>query len=381
AFLSFRALQSRTCLTFHLRSEISGISGIARWVARVSGAISGRVFSWDARYLKFHCSFSFRMTVRTDRLWRNTMQEVGYRRFKIEPKQAPHVYQIPEGFDGMWTDMSEIVRPTRDGVYGREYISTSVDIGPKPTSIDFAKINYQPKSLEIPVPIIFDELPTGTDTADIRAAVGLAAERIGTLNISRDIRRREKGLDNLLPIIDEEGIVDNEERDQPEIAEFDAETLGLLGRLLACFDRASLIDKLHLREESGSAASRLVRQGVHGLHLYADYHGQDYSRDARHISTALKDVHQQLVREGLRDKVTIIASGGITLAEHVPKAIICGADLVAIDTTVLVALQAEFKGETSDRANHHLVPRRINPEWGAQRLVNLIGVWHDPLIE
>src|SRR3989442_2532685 len=78
----------------------------------------------------------------------------------------------------MWTDMSEIVRPTRDGVYGREYISTSVDIGRKPTSIDFAKIDDQPKSLEIPVPIIFDELPTGTDTADIRASVGLASEKI-----------------------------------------------------------------------------------------------------------------------------------------------------------------------------------------------------------
>jgi hypothetical protein len=37
-----------------------------------------------------------------------------------------------EGWDGMWTDMSEIVRPTRDGIYGREFISTSVDIGTKP---------------------------------------------------------------------------------------------------------------------------------------------------------------------------------------------------------------------------------------------------------
>src|SRR5438876_10448782 len=95
----------------------------------------------------------------------------------------------------------------------------------------------------------------------------------------------------------------------------------------------------------------------------------------------MKDVHQQPVRKRLIDKITIIDSGGIALAEHVTKAIICGADLVAIDTTVLVALQAEFKGETRDRANHHLRPRRINPEWGAQRLVNLIGVWHDQLIE
>ena len=35
------------------------------------------------------------------------------------------------GFDSMWTDMSEIVRPTRDGIHGREYINTSVDIGRK----------------------------------------------------------------------------------------------------------------------------------------------------------------------------------------------------------------------------------------------------------
>jgi ferredoxin len=40
-----------------------------------------------------------------------------------------------EGFDGMWTDMSEIVRPTRDGIHG-EYISTaSISGGPSPTSL------------------------------------------------------------------------------------------------------------------------------------------------------------------------------------------------------------------------------------------------------
>ena len=41
------------------------------------------------------------------------------------------------GFDSMWTDMSEIVRPTRDGIHGREYISTSVDIGRKVFNLTF----------------------------------------------------------------------------------------------------------------------------------------------------------------------------------------------------------------------------------------------------
>jgi hypothetical protein len=39
----------------------------------------------------------------------------------------------------MWTDMSEIVRPTRDGIHGREYISTAVDIGRKPAYLTFER--------------------------------------------------------------------------------------------------------------------------------------------------------------------------------------------------------------------------------------------------
>ncbi len=41
------------------------------------------------------------------------------------------------GFDAMWTDMSEIVRPTRDGIHGREYISTTVDLGRKLMALEF----------------------------------------------------------------------------------------------------------------------------------------------------------------------------------------------------------------------------------------------------
>ncbi len=41
------------------------------------------------------------------------------------------------GFDSMWTDMSEIVRPTRDGIHGREYISTSVELGRKLNHLTF----------------------------------------------------------------------------------------------------------------------------------------------------------------------------------------------------------------------------------------------------
>jgi hypothetical protein len=283
-----------------------------------------------------------------------------------------------EGFDGIWTDMSEIVRPTRDGVYGREYISTSIDIGRKPARIDFTNPDQNSKTLEIPVPVIFDQLPSGADTENTRQAIDQATEKIGILNVSN--RTPPDDTESTVPIIDEEN-VDSFKSQAPKILEFDAEQRGLFEKLQDRFPSSILIGRLPLNEDTPGMTCDLSHQGVHGLHLYADLHGWDYSSEPRHISTALKDVHQRLVREGVRDQITIIASGGITLAEHVPKAIICGADLVAIDTTILVALQAEFQGETQDRDKCMLKPRKIDPGWGTQRLVNLMSVWHDQLIE
>ena len=55
--------------------------------------------------------------------------------------------------------MSEIVRPTRDGIHGREYISTSVDIGRK---LPFLALNGNeaaanlPPLVSIPMPLIID---------------------------------------------------------------------------------------------------------------------------------------------------------------------------------------------------------------------------------
>ncbi len=63
------------------------------------------------------------------------------------------------GFDSMWTDMSEIVRPTRDGIHGREYISTSVDIGRKVGHLAFdgVKLATQtPPLVELPMAMIFE---------------------------------------------------------------------------------------------------------------------------------------------------------------------------------------------------------------------------------
>ena len=43
------------------------------------------------------------------------------------------------------------------------------------------------------------------------------------------------------------------------------------------------------------------------------------------MKDVVRDIHLHLVAD-VRDGVTLIASGGIALAEHLAKVIICGAD-------------------------------------------------------
>ena len=95
----------------------------------------------------------------------------------------------------------------------------------------------------------------------------------------------------------------------------------------------------------------------------------------------LRDVHGTLVKQGMRDEVTLIASGGIAQAEHVAKAIICGADLVAIDIPLLLALECRLCGECERGEPCPIALEEIEPEYAVQRIVNLMGAWHQQLIE
>ena len=89
-----------------------------------------------------------------------------------------------------------------------------------------------------------------------------------------------------------------------------------------------------------------------------------------------------MVKQGIRDQVTIIAGGGIALAEHMAKQLICGADLVSVNLPLLVALECRL----CDTCVYPGVPalpgiEDIEFDYGAGRIINLIAAWHDQLIE
>jgi len=293
-----------------------------------------------------------------------------------------------KGWDSIWTDMSEIVRPTRDGVYGREYISTLTDLGRKPEHLDFSSsaIKEPTRAIEVELPILFDYLPENLNSQSIIHSIAGAALRTGTMFIASAKQADDLFETDTKPImllLSPSEVAENldkiTESSAIALTAYDSDALALVRRTNPT---APVSVRLPLTEGADQIAVNLVRKEVDVIHLFANYHGEGWdSQNPMFVKDHLRAVHRRLVKECLRDQVTLIVSGGITLAEHVPKAIVCGADLVGLDTTLLVALQAQFLGECRSPQEGRIKPELFDVNWGEQRLVNLLASWHDQLIE
>lgn len=288
------------------------------------------------------------------------------------------------GWDSMWTDMSEIVRPTRDGIHGREFISTEVDIGENPSYLQFdtqgRPIESACKTYSLPIPIFFDRLPHLLRFhPKANAILSEAARQLQTLAVIPYETIQELSLtgNHIIPLISFSELSHMKLSFEPKMIEMADWEPNLYKNLKAQFPSAQLL----LRTDYNTHTIRSAYlAGIRVFHCVADYHGK--GEDNRFVMDLIRDVHNEFVKAGCRDCVTLVGSGGIIAAEHLPKAIICGLDAVALNTPLLVALQAAFSGPCHDPNNSHFnLPRHIPLEWGVQRLKNLCGAWRDQLLE
>lgn len=106
------------------------------------------------------------------------------------------------------------------------------------------------------------------------------------------------------------------------------------------------------------------------------------------IELALASVDQRLRDEGIRNEVSVVVAGSIRSSSDVVKAIALGADACYIGTAALLALGCHLcRSCQTGRCNWGIATqrpdlvKRLNPNIGYQRLVNLVHAWDHEIKE
>ena len=106
------------------------------------------------------------------------------------------------------------------------------------------------------------------------------------------------------------------------------------------------------------------------------------------IELALAAVDQRLRDEGIRNNVSLVVGGSIRSSADVVKAIALGADAVYIATAAVLALGCHLcrtcqtgKCNWGIATQRPELVKRLNPDVGAERLVNLLTAWQHEIKE
>ncbi len=348
---------------------------------------------------------------------------------------------VPIYFDKMLLNASQVTNPSIDPL--REPMETSVFIGARPECVERTKegriMDNLPPHLELKTPILFSAMSYGAISLNVHKALAIASERLGTY-----WNTGEGGLHESLYPYKENTIVQvasgrfgvhatylntasaieikigqgakpgigghltgkkiigdvSKTRMVPEgmdaispAPHHDIYSIEDLAQLVMSIKEATeykrpVIVKVAAVHNIAPIASGIARSGADIIAIDG-YRGGTGAAPKRirdnvgiPIELAIATVDQRLREERIRDRVSIIASGGIRNSSDVVKAIALGSDAVSIGTAALCALGCHICASChTGRCAWGLATQdpeltgRLDPEKGAERLINLVNAW------
>ena len=348
---------------------------------------------------------------------------------------------VPIYFDKMLLNASQVTNPSIDPL--REPMETSVFIGARPECVERTKegriMDNLPPHLELKTPILFSAMSYGAISLNVHRALAIASERLGTY-----WNTGEGGLHESLYPYKENTIVQvasgrfgvhatylntasaieikigqgakpgigghltgkkiigdvSKTRMVPEgmdaispAPHHDIYSIEDLAQLVMSIKEATeykrpVIVKVAAVHNIAPIASGIARSGADIIAIDG-YRGGTGAAPKRirdnvgiPIELAIATVDQRLREERIRDRVSIIASGGIRNSSDVVKAIALGSDAVSIGTAALCALGCHICASChTGRCAWGLATQdpeltgRLDPEKGAERLINLVNAW------
>ena len=348
---------------------------------------------------------------------------------------------VPIYFDKMLLNASQVTNPSIDPL--REPMETAVFIGQRPEKIqrgsDGKIEDNLPPHLELRTPIMFSAMSYGAISLNVHKALASAAEKLGTywntgegglheslypfkkntivqvasgrfgvhetyLNTAAAIEIKigqgaKPGIGGHLTGRKIIGDV-SKTRMVPEgldaispAPHHDIYSIEDLAQLVMSIKEAThyqkpVIVKVAAVHNIAPIASGIARSGADIISIDG-YRGGTGAAPKRirdnvgiPIELAIASVDQRLREERIRDRVSIIASGGIRNSSDAVKAIALGADAVSIGTAALCALGCHICASCHTgrcawglATQNPELTKRLDPEKGAERLVNLVNAW------
>jgi len=298
------------------------------------------------------------------------------------------------GFDSMWIDMSEIVRPTRDGIHGREYISTSVDIGRKPAFLAFeGKLltSPSPPLVTLPMPLIINMMPSKYSLPKLDIIKAAAAVRTGLITLidSRnwplETGDNDYHMEHLAFYLSPgTSYPPDEVMRKMRLVEipYTGTVIEQIKIIKDKYPEIVVSVRVELNASGVQHAIKIAQGEADVVHVAADPDGNEIGvKNPRFIKDMIHQIHLSLVESGKRDEITLMASGGIALPEHMAKAIICGADLVTIDLPLLIALECHLCNNCDPSISCPAKLDNMDFDYSVGRMTNLIAAWHGQLVE
>ena len=351
------------------------------------------------------------------------------------------VKEVPRYFDRILLNASQVTNPSIDPL--REPMETKVFIGRRPERIERDErgkiVDNLPPHLELNVPILFSAMSYGAISLNVHKALAIAATEIGTFwntgegGLHEDLYKygentivqvasgrfgvhkrylsssaaveikigqgAKPGIGGHLTGAKITGDV-SKTRMVPSgldaispAPHHDIYSIEDLRQLVSSIKEATewkkpVIVKVAAVHNIAPIASGIARSGADIIAIDG-FRGGTGAAPLRirdnvgiPIELALASVDQRLREEHIRDRVSIIASGGIHNSADVAKAIALGADAVSIGTAALIALGCHLcaschlgKCSWGIATQDENLTKRLDPEEGAEKIVNLVRAW------
>jgi len=303
------------------------------------------------------------------------------------------------GFDAMWTDMSEIVRPTRDGIHGREYISTSVDIGRKPSYLEFDgnnPVSALPEVVSVQMPLIIDMNPPEFTFPELERFIietVLITDLIAIIDSSKwpiscdenQIADIDKYLPHIAFHLNPDAPIPDDVLKKTRLVEIpDSNSVpDRIRKLKKVHPGIAVVIRIDLDSNGVQRAIKLAGMSeVEAIHVVADFNGNEIGvENPRFVKDMIREIHAGLIKNGKRDEITLIAGGGIALAEHMAKAVICGADLVSTYLPLMISLECRICHSCRPGLMCPAKLDQVEFDYAVGRMRNIIAAWHLQLIE